>query len=283
MDEAKKSCRVLLVDDEEEFTSAAAKVLRRRGFEILVAPNGIKAIEVVEEQRVDAVVLDMKMPGLDGAAVFDRIHKIRPELPVIVLTGHDALTPVFEMTRKGVFDYLLKPCDMEELAGRLRSALERALEASGPSSGNESNPWEGARVLLVDDETDFLETMKRVLERRMITVQTAESGTRALALLDEGGVDVVVLDVKMPGMDGLAVMDCIMAAPVAREVVLLTGHPTVDAAVRGMKKGAFEYLVKPPDVEELVRVIGRAYQRLKERNEEKRRSRVDEILRRYPD
>lgn len=283
MEKEMKRIAVLLVDDEEEFLAATERVLRRRDFEVFTARGGREAIDLLGRRKVDVVILDMKMPGMDGTAVFDEIRHIWPDLPVIVLTGHDSLTQAFEMSRRGVVDYVFKPCDIEELALKIRRAAGSETAKSGEDDPDGGGSLEGVRVLLVDDEVPFLNTMKKVLERRKMQVLVAERGESALAVLEGAGVDVVVLDVKMPGMDGLEVLDRIMAAPVYREVILLTGHPTVDAAVKGMKKGAFEYLVKPPDVEELVRTIGRACRRLKERCEEDRRKTVDDILRRYPD
>jgi DNA-binding NtrC family response regulator len=279
MGDEKRKIKVLMVDDEEEFLVTTSRVLRRRDFEVFTAEGGRKALDSLGKEKVDVVVLDMKMPGMDGAEVFNELHFIWPELPVIVLTGHDSLTQAFEMTKRGVFDYVLKPCDIEDLAAKIR----KAVDAGHPGLEGNEEDGEKIRVLLVDDERTFLETMGKVLERRGLQVFTAGEGYAALSLLEKTGVDVVVLDVKMPGMDGLEVLDRIKAAPVNREVILLTGHPTVDSAVEGMKRGAFEYLMKPAGVEDLVELIYKAKRRLEKQRAESRRKTVDEILRRYPD
>lgn len=110
-----------------------------------------------------------------------------------------------------------------------------------------------AKVLLVDDEVPFVETMTKRLSKRELTVLNAFDGMEALQKLDENpGVDVVILDVKMPGMDGIETLKEIKKAHPLVEVVMLTGHATVESAIEGMKLGAFDYLMKPCDMEQLM-------------------------------
>jgi DNA-binding NtrC family response regulator len=108
------------------------------------------------------------------------------------------------------------------------------------------------RVLLVDDEPDFLRTLAKRLTRRGMAVEQANSGEAALERLEISPVDVVLLDVKMQGMDGLTALHQIKGRWPLIEVIMLTGHASVDVAIRGMELGAFDYLMKPVEFEELV-------------------------------
>jgi DNA-binding NtrC family response regulator len=110
---------------------------------------------------------------------------------------------------------------------------------------------EKATILLVDDETAFLDAMKRRLSKRDFSVDTAESGMRALEILEDrhGSIEVVILDVKMPGLDGIETLREVKRKYPMVEVVMLTGHATVDSAIEGMKLGAFDYLMKPADID----------------------------------
>ena len=112
------------------------------------------------------------------------------------------------------------------------------------------------KVLLVDDEQPFAEVMTRRLAAIGFDVETAFSGQEALNRLQaRSDLDVVVLDFKMPGMDGLAALQEIKEEHPLVEVILLTGHATVASAVDGMKHGAFDYLMKPCELGELVKKI----------------------------
>jgi DNA-binding NtrC family response regulator len=116
-------------------------------------------------------------------------------------------------------------------------------------------------VLLVDDEVPFVETMAKRLAKRDLMVDKAFSGKEALEKLNADGpsrTDVVILDVKMPGMDGLETLAAIKSAHPNLEVIMLTGHATVENAIEGMKGGAFDYLMKPCEIDLLMAKVGEA-------------------------
>lgn len=107
-------------------------------------------------------------------------------------------------------------------------------------------------VLLVDDEEEFLETLVKRMKKRNVNATGVKSGEEALELLDQHPVDVVVLDVRMPGMDGIEALKEIKRRHPLIEVIMLTGHASVEVAVQGMELGAFDYLMKPIDIDELL-------------------------------
>jgi len=114
-------------------------------------------------------------------------------------------------------------------------------------------------VLLVDDEVPFVEAMTRRLEKRGLDVKTAFSGDEALQRLKQlKNIDVIILDVKMPGMDGLETLKQIKKAYPLVEVIMLTGHATVESAIDGMKLGAYDYLMKPSDMDVLMEKLNAA-------------------------
>jgi DNA-binding NtrC family response regulator len=118
---------------------------------------------------------------------------------------------------------------------------------------------EQCKVLLVDDEAEYLETLMKRLKKRNLAITGANNGEEALHLLRTSQVDVVVLDVRMPGMDGIQVLREIKKSKPLVEVIMLTGHANVEVAVEGMSLGAFDYLMKPADIDELLYKIQDAY------------------------
>jgi len=117
------------------------------------------------------------------------------------------------------------------------------------------------KVLFVDDEIDFLETLMKRMKKREAGVVGVGSGEEALRFLNEQPVDVVVLDVKMPGMDGIQTLREIKGRYPLIEVIMLTGHANVEVAIEGMELGAFDYLMKPMDIDELLFKIQDAYKK----------------------
>jgi len=116
-------------------------------------------------------------------------------------------------------------------------------------------------ILIVDDEEEFRELTSKRLEKKGLKVKAAESGEKALEILEHSYTDVVLLDVKMPGMDGIETLRRIRAMKPLVEVVLLTGHASVDSGIEGMKLGAFDYLMKPIDLEPLLEKLTDAYEK----------------------
>ncbi len=134
-------------------------------------------------------------------------------------------------------------------------------------------------VLLVDDEVPFVETMTKRLKKRELVVNTAFSGKEALEVLDKSrNTDVVILDVKMPGMDGIETLGEIKKSYPLTEVVMLTGHGTIESAIEGMKKGAYDYLLKPCDIDQLMRKVEEATQKKRKHEEKIREAKVKEAM-----
>lgn len=116
-------------------------------------------------------------------------------------------------------------------------------------------------VLIVDDEKEFLETLVKRLKKRNLDAKGAENGENALKMLEHNIMDVVVLDVRMPGMDGIETLRKIKKDFPLIEVVMLTGHASMEVAVEGMEIGAFDYLMKPVELDELVYKLQDAYKK----------------------
>jgi len=127
---------------------------------------------------------------------------------------------------------------------------------------------EKMKMMLVDDEERFLSTTCKLLSKKGIDVVTATSGKEALEILLQKNIHVVILDVKMPGMDGIAVLKEIKSRFPMIEVIMLTGHATIESAIEGLKAGATDYLMKPAGIDELIGRSDEAFQK-RQRLEEK--------------
>ena len=110
----------------------------------------------------------------------------------------------------------------------------------------------GVNVLLVDDEVEFVETLTKRMNKRNVSASAVKSGEAALEFLEKHPADVVVLDVKMPGMDGIQTLRSIKERHPLIEVIMLTGHANVEVAIQGMELGAFDYLMKPMAIDDLL-------------------------------
>ncbi len=120
--------RVLLVDDEKEFVEQLSERLKIRNYDVSVCYSGQEAVEHTKQYLYDVVILDVAMPGIDGNEALKLIKKHRPLTEVIMLTGHATVESAIDGMKQGAFDYLMKPCDTEELIAKIDNAHQRKAE-----------------------------------------------------------------------------------------------------------------------------------------------------------
>lgn len=120
-----KSIHLLLVDDEKQFLSTAKKLLEKRGVDTITCTNGFDALEILRERRIDVVVLDIKMPGIDGIDTLIKIKENHPSVEVILLTGHASVDSAVEGLKLGAFDYMTKPSRISEIIAKVEEAFEK--------------------------------------------------------------------------------------------------------------------------------------------------------------
>ena len=120
--------RILLVDDEERFRTNLQKMLEAQGLTVRAAGSGAEALEELKRSPCDVIVLDIRMPDMDGLAALKEIKSINPEVEVIILSGHASMDAAMEINRLGGYDYLMKPCPLEELLLKIEAAYDKKVD-----------------------------------------------------------------------------------------------------------------------------------------------------------
>ena len=118
--------KILIVDDEKDYTSPLSKRLRRRGLQVFTASSGLKALEVLKETEIDIILLDIKMSGMDGVKTLGEIKRQYPHIKVVMHTAHASPDTVISALAMGAYDYLMKPTGAEELIRIIEEALGRS-------------------------------------------------------------------------------------------------------------------------------------------------------------
>jgi len=136
----------------------------------------------------------------------------------------------------------------------------------------------GSRILLVDDEIVFTDNMTRLLTARGYSVTAIDNGKEALQILGEKDFDVIVLDLKMPGMDGIATLKEIRKLGLFTQTLILTGHGSIDTALEAVKLGACDYLTKPCEIDELVAKIDEAWEKKDEEEKKDRQEKIQKVV-----
>jgi DNA-binding NtrC family response regulator len=132
--------RVLIVDDEERFRTTLRKILTSREIEAADVGSAEEAFLQLQDHPYDVVLLDVKMPGMNGIEALGRIKRQHPEIEVIILTGHASVDAAVEIMRLGGYEYLLKPCPIDELVGKIESAREKKFAWDKKRQKDATNP-----------------------------------------------------------------------------------------------------------------------------------------------
>ena len=120
--------RLLLVDDEEQFVEALSERLSMRDYDVTTSLTGEDAIEKIKNYNFDVVILDVRLPGIEGTEVLREIKSLKPLTEVIMLTGHGTVEMAIEGMKLGAFDFLMKPCETEDLTAKIDKAHDRKAE-----------------------------------------------------------------------------------------------------------------------------------------------------------
>ncbi|MEE8399021.1 MAG: response regulator [Desulfobacterales bacterium] len=246
--------KVLIVDDEEEIIRRLGRILTKEGFEVVSAADGREGLDVFKRETPGLVITDVAMPEINGIELLHRIKKISPETEVIVVTGHGDYDMAIQVLRENALDYLKKPVDLDELL----VAVGRYLEKSGALKDELARP----NVLLLDDDEDARNSMSRYLKKEGYRVFDGADGEGGLEIFLTERIDVIVTDVMMPKMDGLALLEEIKKAPGETAVILITGYGNEEMVINAMREGVDNFLSKPVDIEHLVVAVDKAYEKV---------------------
>lgn len=183
-----RDIRVLMVDDEAQFLATASKVLSRRGYVTTVAESGEAAIETLKTSPQDVVIMDIKMPGMDGDKALAELKKINPDVKVIMLTGHGGEDLAKESLKQGAFYYLNKPCEIELLASKIDDAYEAIQKdvKEEKNAGDIMIPIEAYTTIDPDSTIkEGIEKLKHSFEYGLSTSRIMETGHRSILVLDK--------------------------------------------------------------------------------------------------
>ncbi len=239
--------KVLLVDDDKDICETITDVLEIEDYSVTSVNSGMAALEAVEKNKYDVVLLDMIMPGMNGVETLKKFKKIAPGTPVIMVSAFSVEDMIRESLKEGAFTILKKPIDFESLFSTIEMAR-----------GN------GGLVLVVDDDKDICEVVRYSLEEKGYMVKIALEGESAVEKTRDIKFDVIILDMKLPIMNGFETFLSIRNIRPDVCVILITGYPESMGSLieKAMNKGAYLHLRKPINMDELFEILKEIMQRL---------------------
>ena len=248
---------ILVIDDERMICDLLRSVFSAHGHEVFMATSGREGLELFRQRKPRFTLLDLLMPEMDGIEVLQEIRKIDPHAPVIVLTGGGTDALEIRARGLGVTDFLRKGLPLEVLVKTMGRALQRSdkmteAPASAVAVGDApSDSLDHPSVLVVDDEPQIRSLLSEFLTRRGYQVRVAQDGPTALAMVGEDLPQFVILDMYMPGMNGLEVLRELRAKNYAGGVLGLTGSQEENLLQGLLDLGAVDVMGKPVDLEKV--------------------------------
>ncbi|MCM2266632.1 MAG: response regulator [Elusimicrobiales bacterium] len=252
--------KILIIDDDGIVRDALTVFFTRAGHQVFSAADGGNGVLLFKNVGPDLVVLDRDMPVKTGSVVFKEIREISKGTPVIILTGYDAPEDAEAYLRDGAASFLSKGDGLsvvldavDKLLGRQRPRQETAASARQPVKPAQA----GSRGLLLaaDDDPAILNILKRFLTSLGFEVITAEDGTRTVALARERRPDIILLDILMPGKDGIEVLKDLRPEMPGTGFIMITGNEDEDVAKACLNLGAFDYIEKPVNLDLLGNIL----------------------------
>jgi len=234
--------RVMVVEDDPDIAELIVRQLQLRGYEAVSVARGQEVFAGIQEKRPDLITLDLRLPDMDGLALLEQLKtsKETANIPVVIVS---ILEEQREGFRRGAADYLGKPIDEERLLTTIESILTKR-----------------DRVLIVDDDRDTVGFLKEALSRSGFTPLVVYDGRQTLSCAKEEQPGLILLDLKMPGMDGYEVLERLKRDEATRHipVIVMTGTgDEEDKRERVLGMGAVQFLVKPLAIGELLTTIRR--------------------------
>ncbi len=233
-----RSLRVLIVDDEAGMRQSLRRIMLAKGFEVEVAASGAEAIEIAGDYQPQVLLLDIRMPGLNGVETYRQLKQLCPDATAIFMTAYSSAHLTDEAMEEGAATVLSKPVNIDDVCDLVKKAPNER------------------PVLIVDDDPGIRSSLERILVANGCKVILAHSCEEAMARFRQRPRSVVLLDMKLDDGSGLDLLQQIRAVNPAVVAVLMTGftelQPDMDL---GLSLGAASTLVKPFDVDSLVAAI----------------------------
>ena len=232
--------KILIVDDDISFAEGLADVLTEKGYETIAVNSGKDAVEKTGEISFDVILMDIKMPVMNGVETFKQIKKTSAKTVVIMMTAFSVEDSAKEALQNGAFGCLSKPVDIDKLVEQIELTKEK-----------------GILILVIDDDPGTRETFKDVLEAKGYIVSTAATGEEAINLVRERPHHILFIDMKLPNMNGLEVYLAIKEInPKAMAVAMSGYYEEMKTFISwALKKGIYTYLNKPLDMDKVLELI----------------------------
>ena len=242
--ETQEPVKILVVDDQAGMRMTLKGILSRKGYDVSVAEDGNKAIEAARKTNFRMILMDIKMPGMSGVETFIKIKEFNSSATVIMMTAFAVEDEIKRAIQEGAYAVVHKPFDMEKILSIICECLKNQ-----------------TLILLVDDRIEDRNLFRMVLEKKGYKVVDVSSGEECLRQVEERRFQVILLDIKLPGIDGVETLRRVKQIRPDVGVIMLTAYSEKELIEEAVREGSFTCLKKPLDMDELLEVVSQCLRR----------------------
>ncbi len=238
--------RILLVDDNEEFLDSTKDVLEDHGYTVVMATSGEEAVRLVQAETLDVILMDIKMPGMNGVESFIEMKRLKPGVRVIMITAYSVEDLIRQALAEGACAVLRKPLEMP----RFFRTIEEVRKGG-----------KGGMILIADDDKELCDNLADFLGEKGYQVVVAYNGKEAVEKAEEHIFDVLLLDMKLPFLNGLEVFRRIKPLQPNIVAIIITGYAQemADLIQQTLDETAQTCLTKPMDMEQLLGILAKLF------------------------
>jgi CheY-like chemotaxis protein len=236
--------KILLVDDNGAFIDSIKDVLEDEGYEVTTALSGEDAVSLIQKDSFDLVLMDIKMPGMNGVESFLRMKEMNPDVKVVLFTAYAFEELIQQALNEGALAVLKKPLDLVYLLSIIKEIKEQE---------------NGGYILIVDDDKALCDNLAETLFEDGYNVAVACNGHDAIQEIEHQTFDILLLDMKLPGLNGLEVYRRVKAKQPTVVTILMTGYAEElnDLINQAVSENAYTYLTKPLNINELLILLNK--------------------------
>ena len=233
-----RTSHILIVDDERNMRTTLADILRDEGYEVTTAEDGDVAVGLCSKNRYDIVLMDVRMPGLNGVDAFRKIRRHQEGVRIILMSAYDAEGLKEQTLDEGVIAFLPKPLDMERVVRLIADVQDTA-------------------ILVVENEEELASTMSHALKRKGYRVTTVQTPHDALEIVEQIRFDIVFIDAKLPAMNGLELYLAIKKITPTAVAIMITGmdEEFEKIAREAVRQTAYTMIRKPLDLDRVLALL----------------------------
>ncbi|MHA1829552.1 MAG: response regulator [Candidatus Heimdallarchaeaceae archaeon] len=235
------SLPILIVDDDLNMTVTLKDILEEKGFNVDIANDGFKAIEMIRRIKYDLAFMDIKMPEINGVETFKRIKQLSPSTKVVMMTAYSLEELIKEALDEGAYAILYKPFDLNKVLNLVEKASE------------------GMLILIVDDDLNACMSIQDILRGNGYKTRIATNGQQAIDFVNENGFEIVIIDAIMPVLNGLETHLKIKEINPQITTIMITGYEkeTKKMMQAALEASIYTCLYKPIDPKEILSIIER--------------------------